>query len=336
MRQIPETPDLLSALGDLKSRRFAVLGIGGGGDIISTIPVCLELERRGAQAIPGGLSWKRSTHDPARRPRRLREFTEITVVGEHVGVVTPDTRTLEGVAHVESFVSQMLGGRAVFVIDPSDGSLAVAQAFVDMRSRFHVDTIIGVDVGGDVLCSGHEETLESPLCDQTMLHALQANDSLLLLASVGTDGEIGPKDFVARFEQIVRAGGFQGVFAPNPADLPAWRGMAEAAQTESSRFAPVIYSSLSQARISELSRRLVETPLSMAAIMDPTTPLPLRGGNRQGFSCDLTAFFLGFSSTTVWRTGRFCSIWRPEVPLAEMSMVLAQQGIITEFSEKQV
>jgi hypothetical protein len=328
--------DPLNSLGDLRNRRVAVIGIGGGGDIVSAIPICCELERRGAVVFPGGLTWKRATHDPARRPRSMNELVKLHTIGQHVGVVNPATRTVDGVRHVESFISEALGGRAVLVIDPSGGSLAVEQAFADIQRELQVDTIVGVDVGGDVLCAGHEATLESPLCDQTLLCALQRNDCLLFLASLGTDGEIGPEDFAVRFERIAHAGGFFGIFSPSIDDLPVWEAVAASANTESSRFAPRLRAQLSGARISQLCDILDADPRGMSQVMQPVERLSLRSGNRSGFTCDLSGLFLVFSSRVVWETGSFSMLWQPEVSLVEMAGVLEKRGIVTEFCEKQV
>jgi hypothetical protein len=325
-----EQPERL--FGPVSGKRVAVLGIGGGGDAVSTVPLVLELERLGAVAIPGGLTWKRREHDPERRPRAVHEFRNLRQLAPSVGVGRREMVTVDGVRHVEAHIAQALGDREVLVIDPSQGSAAVLRDLKTASKELGIDLIIGVDVGGDVLCMGHETSLESPLCDQTLLHALAGLNSPLVLASLGTDGEIQPDDFIARFSQLCASSAFLGALDPADDDLDHWEAVLRGANTESSRFAVVVRRGLHPARLAELRARLASEPVSAAQeILARASTLPLRGGGRTGHLSELTAFFLVFDSRAVWESGGFSKFWRPDATIREMHQELVERGIKTEF-----
>lgn len=51
---------LLGILGD-SVRRVLVIGIGGGGDIVGSIPTYLAVNRSNARAYLAGIPWERFT-----------------------------------------------------------------------------------------------------------------------------------------------------------------------------------------------------------------------------------------------------------------------------------
>ena len=318
--------------GPISGKTISLIGIGGGGDITSTVPLTLELERLGATVIPGGLTWKRRVHDPKGLPRAISELKRVRHVAPHVGVGRGDMVTVDGIRHVEAQIAEALGDREVLVIDPSGGSAAVGSGLAAAAQQLGIDAFVGVDVGGDVLCHGHERSLESPLCDQTLLHALSSRGSQVALASLGTDGEIQPRDFIARFSQVIALDGFRGAIFPQLEDLDAWHDVVQSAKTESSKFALGVRRRLSEARVQELHDRLLEAPLPLLEeLLKNPEPLPLRDGSRTGHLSDLTASFLIFDAAAVWRSGGFAPLWRAEASLQEMHQVLAGKGIKTEF-----
>jgi hypothetical protein len=321
--------------GDVAGRRIAVIGVGGGGDIVSTIPLCWELEQLGARPIPGGLTWKRVIHDPIRRPRTLDEFYNIRRIAHHIAVCGADTTTIDGFRHVEADISRALNNQEVLIIDPTGGSRAVLESIREAQSSLNIDAVIGVDVGGDVLCNGHEITLESPLCDQTLLHALSELNSTIIVASLGTDGEISPADFLARFLKIHARSGFLGAVEPLDAALEMWDEVVRDAKTESSRFAIGICKNLSSARLRELRHDVnTDTVSTISIALSHTQPLSLRNGARSGFTSDLTALYLGFDARTVWESGTFSTFWQANAVLTEMDEILRSRGIKTEWDEQ--
>jgi hypothetical protein len=211
----------------------------------------------------------------------------------------------------------------------------VLESIREAQSSLNIDAVIGVDVGGDVLCNGHEITLESPLCDQTLLHALSELNSTIILASLGTDGEISPADFLARFLKIHARSGFLGAVEPLDAALEMWDEVVRDAKTESSRFAIGICKNLSSARLRELRHDVnTDTVSTISIALSHTQPLSLRNGARSGFTSDLTALYLGFDARTVWESGTFSTFWQANAVLTEMDEILRSRGIKTEWDEQ--
>lgn len=328
--------DIINTIfGNVVGRRFAVIGMGGGGDVVSTMPLCWELERLGADPIPGGLTWKRIVHDPAHRPRTLDEFAPIRRIAPHIALCGPDTETVDGIRHVEADISKAMHGRDVLILDPSGGSRAIVESMRVAQSKLSIDAFIGVDVGGDVLCNGHETTLESPLCDQTILHALAEQRATIILASVGTDGEIHPSDFISRFATIRDKQGFLGAFEPHSASLEEWERIVHDAKTESSKFAIDMCKRISPERAQTIRHALTTEPLAAVAdLLATAEPFSLRGGARTGFLSELTAFYLGFDARTVWESGSFSTFWNANASIREMNTTLRARGIKTELTER--
>ena len=321
--------------GDVVGRRIAVIGMGGGGDIVSTIPLCWELERLGAEPIPGGLTWKRVVHDPTHRPRTLEEFLHIRKIAPLIAVCCPDTQTVDNIRHVEADISKAMQGREVLILDPSGGSRAIAESMREAQSKLSIDAFIGVDVGGDVLCNGHETTLESPLCDQTILHALAEQDAKVILASMGTDGEIHPADFIARFTTIHSKQGFLGAFEPHASSLEEWERIVRDAKTESSKFAIGVCKRISLERAQKIRHELTTEPLAtITDLLGAAEPFSLRAGARTGFLSELTAFYLGFDARTVWESGSFSTFWDADASIFEMDSTLRARGMNTELTEQ--
>ena len=51
-----------------------IIGIGGGADIVGTIPMKSYLEEHGIECYLGGLPWERYSIDPYPGPRRFSEI----------------------------------------------------------------------------------------------------------------------------------------------------------------------------------------------------------------------------------------------------------------------
>ncbi|MGH7885048.1 MAG: DUF1152 domain-containing protein, partial [Thermodesulfobacteriota bacterium] len=87
----------------LKNKKRAMLiGIGGGGDIVGTLPTANLLKTNGITSILGGLSWERSVFDPIPGPRKLEETINAEEINSIVWKANKDTVTTTGVKFAES------------------------------------------------------------------------------------------------------------------------------------------------------------------------------------------------------------------------------------------
>ena len=59
------------------TKKAVVLGVGGGGDIVGTIPTARFLELFDISCVLGGLSWERFVYDPEPGTRSLDEVTHV-------------------------------------------------------------------------------------------------------------------------------------------------------------------------------------------------------------------------------------------------------------------
>jgi len=202
--------DIGALLAEYAGKKVLVIGIGGGGDIVGTIPLAQHLVALGAHPVLAGLTWKRKSHDGIGRPRRRDEFVGCADGNDVIWLVTKDTRlrdelVINGSTHIESAIARNCE-YDVAAINPTKGSKAITAGLLEFIAQQHIDDIIGIDIGGDMLCNGDESTLRSPICDQVMLRALSDIDNTIVgVSGLGTDGEITLQDFSTRFETLKHA-----------------------------------------------------------------------------------------------------------------------------------
>ncbi len=207
-------------------RRPLVIGMGGGGDVVGALATA-EFARLydGAQPMLGGLSWERRPIDPAPGPRRTTEIENAESIASGTLIAGPDTRVREsGVLFAESRMAGVLG-EPTLLLTLEGGAAAMAAGLALAAERFHADGFVFVDVGGDVLASGEEPGLRSPLCDAIMLAAaarLASGEHPVLVGifGIGCDAELTPAEVLERMARVARAGG-----------LSAARGLTDAVAT---------------------------------------------------------------------------------------------------------
>ncbi len=219
----------MDLLSELKSaRRTLFLGIGGGGDVAGAFAV--SRAAGSTDAIIGGISWERRTVDELAGPRAICELTSAEPIARCAALVSPHTLGPDGLVLSESRMSQFLG-KPVVIIDPGEGTSLAAEAISAATSHMGCDAVVLVDVGGDVLATGHEPHLVSPLADAVMLATsawLERRDLLLALAvlGIGCDGELAPREGKTRLAQITTMTPLQTSTIPR-ADIPELERAAE-------------------------------------------------------------------------------------------------------------
>ena len=134
--------------------------------MVGALTIARGLEAAGRRVEVGGVAWERFAIDPHHAgPRPLG----------HLGGI----ERLGGGAALTGAAGQHPGGRAarggrrcrapgpshVALVDVNDGPAAVADAVTTLADRLECDLVVLLDVGGDVLATGSEPGLSSPLCD---------------------------------------------------------------------------------------------------------------------------------------------------------------------------
>jgi len=177
---------LLDIVAD--TNRALLIGIGGGGDVISTLYVRGFLERFGVECICGGVVWERFRRDRRPGPRSIREIEGVEIVKETLGFV----RGGERIGRIEPIVSQVASflNERVLAVSIKEGVVSLKRDIEEFVDEREVDLVIAVDAGGDSLALGGEENLVSPLADSMMLSALRDLNSILAIVGFGSDGEL--------------------------------------------------------------------------------------------------------------------------------------------------
>ena len=85
-----------------KIEKIIIIGIGGGADIVGTIPLKIHMEKKGIQCFLGGLPWERYTIDPYPGPRTFESISNMNIVNESIGLISEKTKTLDGLYFSES------------------------------------------------------------------------------------------------------------------------------------------------------------------------------------------------------------------------------------------
>ena len=75
------------------SKKALLIGIGGGGDIVGTVPTSELLQMFGIECLYGGIAWERSVFDPEPGPRTFEETKNVRKLNEVVWYANPDSTT---------------------------------------------------------------------------------------------------------------------------------------------------------------------------------------------------------------------------------------------------
>ena len=183
----------------------------------------------------GGVAWERMPVDPKPGPRPSTEIVGGRPLGDRAVLAGPDTSTPEGVPFSESLMAGHLGTETV-LIDVTAGAPGVAEGIDAACAELGCDLVICADVGGDMLATGSEAGLASPLCDAVMVAGSCAAGAPALLAVIGAgcDGELTPTEVLARVAAAGRAGAWAGTWSPPPPIVDELERAGRGSHTEAS------------------------------------------------------------------------------------------------------
>ncbi len=232
---------LVSALEGAK--KALLLGIGGGGDIVGTIPTSGLLRSFGVDYVMGGLSWERAAVDSVPGPRRFEETRGARKLNDVVWFAKGDTVTATGVRFAESGVAEFYG-RETLLIDINHGVEGVVEGLLHAAGQLEADLILGIDVGGDAIAFGDEPGLVSPLADSIMTASLAKLEpqvpTIMGVFGFGSDGELTQEELERSLRTIAGEGGLMGSWGITHEILHEMERVTEIVPTEASRL-PVDY-----------------------------------------------------------------------------------------------
>lgn len=262
--------ETLEALFD--KDRALVFGVGGCGDIVSTIPTARLLESHGVDVILGGVAWERVVVDPQPGPRRFDDITGIEQLNDAIALATGDTQTHDGIEFAETLVARHYG-EDVILIDIGGGAQGVATGLDDACDQLDIDLVVGTDAGGDVLAAGDEHGIKSPLTDAVMLATLSTleTDACLGMYGYGSDGELTLDEITNGIARAARQDGLLGAWGLTPRIVAELETLVEVVTTEASRLPlEVARGRLGEAVIRDGARSVELTPASTVTFyLDP-------------------------------------------------------------------
>ncbi|MCK5710991.1 MAG: DUF1152 domain-containing protein [Deltaproteobacteria bacterium] len=225
------------------SKKALLIGIGGGGDIVGTIPTADLLGMFEVECVFGGLPWERSVFDPVPGPRAFEETKNVRKLNDVVWYANKDSVTSTGVRFAESGFSEVYG-QETLLIGINSGPEAIAQGILDAARKLGADLVIGIDVGGDVIAQGNEPGLMSPLADSIMTAAFARLEreitSIIGLFGFGSDGELTPQELESSMKLILQEGGVLGSWGITHGALKKLEEVIAVVPTEASRL-PALY-----------------------------------------------------------------------------------------------
>lgn len=206
--------------------------IGGGGDVV--MAAALADKDDAIAQIP----WERFVVDPNPGPvppdslREVRQEAPHLYLANHMSYVERGGRVFktQGMCVAEAL------GTPVYLVNPYAPVSEVAKSL----SRFK--KVVGVDVGGDVLGVGCEETIGSPLSDAYGLAVLTKLEDMgveveLWVMSPGADGELDREYILKRAAEVARRGGLVGTVGLGPRQIERLRLLVSRCFTEASAVA---------------------------------------------------------------------------------------------------
>lgn len=212
-----------------------MLGAGGGGDVVGALALARLSESLGTEFVLGGVAWERIVVDPYPGPRPASQIRGGRRLGDHAVLADPQTATPEGVRFSEALMAEHLTAPTV-LIDVTAGARGATAGIDAACEELGCDLILCADVGGDILATGTEPGLASPLCDAVMLAASAAavQPALLAVLGPGCDGELTPDEVLRRVAAAARAGAWTGTWSLTPGIADEVEAAARASYTEAS------------------------------------------------------------------------------------------------------
>lgn len=246
------------------ARRALVIGIGGGGDIIGCIPTAKFLNFLGVETILGGLSWERKVVDPKVGPRRIDEMVSVKPISKIAALANARTRTTYGTTFAESIVAEYYDSETV-IVDINGGVKKTLRGLNEAIKKLGIDTVVGIDVGGDSLARGDEKGIRSPLADSIMLCVLRSLKVRTVhgMIGYGCDGELTLDELHRNVAEIAAKGGLLGAKGMGSEEAREVQELVGRTYTEASRMvAEAAKGGWGERTIRAGSRKLFLTPLA--------------------------------------------------------------------------
>lgn len=216
--------------------RALVIGIGGGGDVVSTISTARLLELFGIEVVLGGVTWIPVPRDMRPGPRSIDELRDVDPIADHIAAVTPECETIDGISLPEAQVAASVHNEVV-VLDITEGVDPLREDLDATVTKREIDLVIGIDAGGDALAVGNETGIKSPLADAVGLALLDEVDvsSMLGVIGYGSDGELTHDELDDAISKLAGEDALLGAWGITPDIRQEVEDVLQRVETEASR-----------------------------------------------------------------------------------------------------
>ncbi|WP_280308287.1 DUF1152 domain-containing protein [Nocardia abscessus] len=220
------------------------IAAGGGGDAVTAAVLADMMPALRVAAIMS-FSWDRLIIDPTPGPRSRGDFRGLIDRGGVSEVPSTATLRTEGESTLPRLSKHI--EQPLLLMDVEAGANGLARQIRCAADAFDADELAVIDTGGDILATGTEPGLRSPLADSVALAAAISSGltTQVLVAGVGLDGELSPAELDARLIALDAkevgnlipddAKGFASIWSWHPSEANAllaaaasgWRGCVE-------------------------------------------------------------------------------------------------------------
>ena len=217
----------------LKAKRALIIGIGGGGDVIQSIPMGNYLKLLGVEElIVGGVgsAWWMPEGDPVSKDPSAMTFGPTAY---DVHELEPSRAWANGIVGVESathhrgrrpaeaVLAHLLPGEP-FIASLRNGAVGLRDALATVIADRQIDLVVAVDIGSDSFHDGNEVIrAQTSLVDFIGLAALTQLDVPVVygLAGYGSDGEMQLEELDERVARVMKGGGYLGAIGLTHRDV---------------------------------------------------------------------------------------------------------------------
>ncbi|MCS7097534.1 MAG: DUF1152 domain-containing protein [Candidatus Methanomethyliaceae archaeon] len=241
------------------------IAVGGGGDVASASMLALAARRIGLKSHIASIVWERFSIDRVPGPVKFNEILNAIRIGDYSMLVSEESRALRGgreISFQSANVSRAIGEK-IGIVDITRGTIGMEKGIKELAEFFGCDTIIGVDVGGDILSNGFEKDLWSPLADFISLAAISKLDGIIYVHSIGSDGELSQSYLLRRIALIAERGGLLGARGMMKEDAEVLEKILTYVESEASKVALLAFRGYyGYLNLRNNSRRTFVTPLN--------------------------------------------------------------------------
>jgi hypothetical protein len=211
-------------------KKALIIGIGGGADVVSTLPIRRYLQTKNINSFIGGVAWQWAwTVDPKPGPRSINEIRNCQKISDTVAIVNSKTFIPGTRGEYPELIISKLYNTQPLLIDMTKGVKGIVYGLKTAINYLGCDLFIGVDAGGDVLETGKEKGIRSPEADSAMLAAMTKLETPNVLAAVGLglDGELTLQELRRNISKCKRHGGYYGSYKLTSQDLQFYKECIE-------------------------------------------------------------------------------------------------------------